>query len=70
MPNFLRTRHVDAVVLLGQPSKEYVRTIAAQEIPVIFLDFYDEFASADAITGDSLYGSYRLTSHLIREGHK
>ena len=70
LPNLLTTGHVDGLILLGEPSKAYYRTIAQCGIPVVFLDFYDEQANADAVTGDNSYGAYRLTSHLIRRGHR
>lgn len=69
MPNLVRSRHVDGLILLGQTSKEYYRFIAGSGIPVVFLDFYDEQASADSVVGDNTYGGYRLTSHLIKNGH-
>lgn len=70
LPNLIRARHVDALILLGQPGKAYLRMIARQQTPVVFLDFYDEYAGADAVVGDNLYGGYRLTSHLIKQGHR
>ncbi len=70
LPNLIRSRHVDALILLGQPQQDYVRMIARQETPVVFLDFYDESAEADAVVGDNAYGCYRLTSHLIKNGHR
>ena len=69
LPQMLENRRVDGLILLGQPRKEYYRFIASQEIPVVFLDFYDGQASADAVVGDNSYGCYRLTSHLIKNGH-
>ena len=69
-PRLLDTRHVDALILLGQPAKEYYRMIAGLGTPVVFLDFYDEQGSADAVVGDNTYGGYRLTSHLIKNGHR
>ncbi len=69
LPKMLESRKVNGLILLGQPRKEYDRFIAAQGIPVVFLDFYDEQASADAVVGDNSYGCYRLTSHLIKNGH-
>ncbi|MBQ9324307.1 MAG: LacI family DNA-binding transcriptional regulator [Clostridia bacterium] len=69
LPKILQNRRVNGLILLGQPRKEYYRSIAEQEIPVVFLDFYDEQASADAVVGDNSYGCYRLTSHLIKNGH-
>lgn len=69
MPNLLRSGRVDALILLGQPSHAYAKSIAGEPVPVVFLDFYDEAASADAVVGDNAYGCYRLTSHLIKAGH-
>ena len=69
-PMLIRSGRVDGMILLGEPSKAYYRMIAQQNTPVVFLDFYDEHGSADALVGDNLYGCYRLTSHLIRVGHR
>ena len=69
-PMLLRSGRVDGMILLGEPSKAYYRMIAQQSTPVLFLDFYDEHGSADAVVGDNLYGCYRLTSHLIKNGHR
>jgi len=69
LPKVLENHRVSGLILLGQPKKEYFRFIGAQGIPTVFLDFYDEQASADAVVGDNIYGCYRLTSHLIKNGH-
>lgn len=68
LPNVLRSRRVDALVLLGQPDVEYMRLIANQGT-VVFLDFYDEDACADAVVGDNSYGTYLLTCQLIKMSH-
>lgn len=70
MPNLLKENRADGLILLGEPEKAYYRKIALTGTPVVFLDFYDEQANADAVAGDNCYGSYRLTSHLIRQGHR
>ena len=70
LPNLLTAGHADGLILLGEPSKAYYRKIAQAGLPVVFLDFYDEQANADAVAGDNSYGSYRLTGHLIRRGHR
>ena len=51
LPRLMQNGRVDGMILLGQPSREYLRMIAAQPIPVVFLDFYDEWAEADAVVG-------------------
>lgn len=70
LPNLMMTGRADAMILLGEPSKAYYRKIAQAGLPSVFLDFYDEQANADAVVGDNSYGAYRLTSHLIRRGHR
>ncbi len=69
LPKLMESRKADGLILLGEPDKAYYRKMAREGIPVIFLDFYDEQGSADAIVGDNAYGEYRLTSHLIKNGH-
>ena len=70
LPSLITTKHVDGLIMLGEPSKPYYRKTAQAGTPVVFLDFYDEQANADAVAGDNAYGTYRLTSHLIRRGHR
>ena len=70
LPSLLTTKHVDGLIMLGEPAKPYYRKVAQAGSPVVFLDFYDEQANADAVAGDNAYGTYRLTSHLIRRGHR
>ena len=69
LPMLIRSGRVAGLILLGEPSKAYYRMIAQAGTPVVFLDFYDEQANADAVAGDNAYGAYRLTCHLIRRGH-
>lgn len=70
LPNLLRSGRVDALIILGQPSRSYVRMVTEQPVPVVFLDFYDEYAGADAVVADNSYGCGRLTTHMIHNGHK
>ena len=70
LPSLMTTKHVDGLILLGESSKAYYRKVAQSGLPVVLLDFYDEQANADAVVGDNAYGTYRLTSHLIRQGHR
>ncbi len=70
VPGLVKSKKTDGLILLGQPlSREYCRMLTGLGIPLIFLDFYDEQAAADAVVGDNSYGCYRLTSHLIHRGH-
>ncbi len=70
LPNLLRSRKVDALILLGQPEKAYVDLMVKQSIPVVCMDFYNNVAAADMVIGDSAGGAASLTNHLIRMGHR
>lgn len=70
LPNVILNNKVDGLIILGQMSYEYVSAINSTEIPLVFLDFYDELLEVDSVVSDSFYGSYILTNHLIAQGHK
>lgn len=70
LPNLLRSRRVDALILLGQPRESYVQMLAAQPLPVVALDFYYPSVNIDAIVGDSVHGAAVMTRHLIEKGHR
>ena len=70
LPNLLRSRKVDALILLGQPTQTYTQLILAQSIPVVALDFYYAGVQMDADIGDSTFGAAQLTEHLISRGHR
>ena len=69
LPNLVSSGRADGLIIIGEPARIYARMIAQSGVPTVFLDFYDEQGTADAVTGDNTYGSYRLTSHLIHKGH-
>ena len=70
LPNLLRSRHVDALILLGQPDHAYTELLVKQPLPVILMDFYDTSIRADMVVGDSAGGAAGLTRHLIEQGHR
>jgi len=72
LPAILFGNRISGLVVLGQVSGAYMQMLASAGIgvPYVCMDFYDEQSGADAVVSDGLYGSYRLTSHLIRKGHR
>lgn len=70
IPNSVRDKKVDGLILLGQFSDEYIDKLVANYIPAVFLDFYGSRENAETVLSDSFYGSYILTSHLIANGHR
>lgn len=70
IPNSVRDRKVDGLILLGQFSDEYIDKLMRYYIPTVFLDFYGSRDDADTVLSDNFYGAYILTAHLIANGHR
>ena len=70
LPNLLRSRRVDALILLGQPERAYTEFLVRQPLPVICMDFCDNAIPADAVAGANASGMAALTWHLIDQGHR
>ena len=70
LPNLLRSRRVDAIILMGQPEHAYTELLVRQQVPVICVDFFDTRIQADMVVGDSTGGMAMLTRHLIDQGHR
>ncbi|MBQ7943011.1 MAG: LacI family DNA-binding transcriptional regulator [Lachnospiraceae bacterium] len=70
-PKLLQEDKVDGIVIIGQPSKEYLKLLYQyKKTPMIFLDFYDGEEDCDFVVSESYYGSYKVTNYLIRKGHR
>ena len=70
LPNLLRSRRVDALILLGQLTEDYARLIAEQGLPTVALDFHCPVIPMDAVVSDSVLGAAEMTRHLIVAGHR
>lgn len=70
LPDLFFHRRVDGIIILGQVSDEYTSAVIDAKIPVVFLDFYNEFTADCCVISDSFYGTYEMTNYLIRNGHK
>lgn len=70
LPRIYHERRVDGFIMLGQPKKEYIDLMQSVEMPLVFLDFYDEKDDVDAVITDNFYGAYEITNNLIQQGHK
>lgn len=70
LPRIYNDNKIDGLILLGQVTDDYIDLMANLEVPVMFLDFYDEHANVDAVITDNFYGAYEITNYLFRVGHK
>lgn len=70
LPKIYEERKVDGFIILGQTKKDYLQQIKHTKMPIVYLDFYDEFDDVDSIITDNFFSAYELTNYLIRNGHK
>src|SRR5690625_2282869 len=70
LPKIYYEKKIDGFIVLGQTKKEYLQTIKNTDIPIVFLDFYDEYDDINSVITDNFFGAYELTNYLIRKGHE
>ncbi|WP_078579151.1 substrate-binding domain-containing protein [Salipaludibacillus agaradhaerens] len=70
LPGTYYENKVDGFIILGQISNEYLNVLKNNGIPLICLDFYTDQTEVDCIITDNFYGTYEVTNHLIKMGHR
>jgi len=71
LPKIVLERKVDGLILIGRLRTEYLGALRQNtQIPIVYLDFYDEHQMSDAVISNSYYGTYMLTNYLIEHGHE
>jgi LacI family transcriptional regulator len=70
MPRVLRESKVDGLIILGQISEPYLSMVSNQKTPFVLLDFYGSYENMDTVVADNFFGSYMITSYLIKNGHR
>ena len=70
-PKIIGDGTVDAVVIMGTLSEEYLTMLDEQlEIPTFYMDFTDRDHKKDSVISGNYYGAYILTNYLFDKGHK
>lgn len=67
-PNMVSDSSIDGMIILGQLSSAYIEMLRSCPVPYIFMDFYSANHDIDSVVSDNVYGSYLLTSYLIKNG--
>lgn len=70
LPPTVTEERVDAVIVIGQISRDFALALSKTNIPMLFVDFYVSRCNVDSINSDSYHGGYMLTDHLVEKGHK
>ena len=70
IPSVIENNIIDGLIILGELSKEYLENLIRINLPMIFIDFYNNSFEYDSIITNNYLYSYEITSHLILNGHK
>ena len=70
LPRVYEDRRVDAIIILGNMNKSYIKTLEVMDIPYMFLDYYDSEHEIDSVNTDNYYASYEITNYLLKMGHE
>lgn len=71
LPKMVLEQKVDGLIIIGRLQTEYLAALnKSTNIPIVYLDFYDEHQMSDAVISNSYYGSYMLTNYLFEMGHE
>ncbi len=69
-PKLLQEHKVDGLVILGVLKENYLKKISDKaQVPYVYLDFYDEKHTGDAVISNGYFGSYMMTNYLFDMGH-
>jgi LacI family transcriptional regulator len=64
-------KRVDGFLLVPTAdAPDMIQTIVRQAVPVVVLDRYITGQAVDSVRGDSEEGAYKLTRHLLDQGHR
>ena len=72
LPKLIKGKKVDGLIIIGKLRREYLSMLQNNNhnIPLLYLDFYDETTNTDAVISDSFYGMYQVTNYLFQMGHR
>ena len=70
MPAFLGGQNIAGIISLGQLDRRYVDKLASQTKNLLLLDYYFSDTDIDCVITNGFLGGYRLTRHLIEQGHR
>ncbi len=70
LPRLIRERKTDGLMVLGSMSGDYLKMLAADgNIPIVYVDFYDNCVCDDCVVSNNFYGTYAITNYLFEKGH-
>ncbi|MCD8348616.1 MAG: LacI family DNA-binding transcriptional regulator [Lachnospiraceae bacterium] len=71
LPKLSVEKRVNGIIIIGELKSSYLKKLKAEcEVPILYLDFYDNTADCDAVISNGYHGTYALTNLLLELGHR
>ena len=69
LPQMVVQKKIEGLIIIGEIDKRYIKRLQeAVQMPIVFLDFYDQKLAQDAVIADNFYGMYQMTEVLFEHG--
>lgn len=70
-PRLIQEKKIDGLLILGGMERGYLKMISGENnIPIVYVDFYDNCVNEDSVISNSFYGAYQITNYLFEKGHR
>lgn len=71
MPDLVKNGQADGILVLGEMKRPYTRVMKEKsEVPIIFVDYYEDLPDTDFIISDGYTGTCQLTRRLLDAGYR
>lgn len=70
IPMLVQSRRVQALIVIGSFSLDYLQMVRNLSLPVVQMDNYHPQSELDTVISDGYYGMYIMTDYLLRRGHR
>lgn len=71
MPLFLTESKIDGLMVLGEISSAYLKTVLERtKLPMLLLDFMKRSIQVPCVMANNYYGMYQMVNYLIYKGHR
>ncbi|MBQ8596876.1 MAG: LacI family DNA-binding transcriptional regulator [Lachnospiraceae bacterium] len=71
VPKLVVGEKIDGLVVLGSMDSNYLKMLEERvQVPIVYVDFYDDKVKEDSVISNGFYGTYQITNYLFSKGHK
>lgn len=70
LPRFVLERNVDAIIIAGKVSDEFIQNLERFKLPIAFVDYYPAARKYPAVMIDNQSGGRVATEYLLSLGHR